>query len=118
MLSLSAAPAVASGFYGEGSYAHVAGTDGGEAGVGYTFDVGPLNVTPIIGGYAHDSDVQIYGKGEVTLPLLGFGEVGGGVRIAHETRPYGTVAFSPIPMISIKGNVGDHYYSAGLSIRF
>lgn len=119
LLAATAAPAVADGFMAEGSFAHVNHRDGGEAGVGYRFGAGPLNITPIVGGFLHSDDVDIYGKVEATLTIVGIGEIGGGLRADDDdVNPYATASFAVAPLISIKGNLGDDYYSAGLAIRF
>jgi hypothetical protein len=119
LLAVTAAPAMADGFMAEGSFAHVNHRDGGEAGVGYRFGLGPLNVTPIVGGFLHSDDVDIYGKVEATATLVGIGEIGGGLRVDDDdVNPYATASINVAPLISIKGNLGDDYYSAGLAIRF
>jgi len=119
LLALSAAPAMAQGFTAEGNFARVNHRDGGEAGIGYRFGFGPLHVTPIVGGFLHSDEVDIYGKVEATATLLGIGEIGGGVRADDDdVNPYATVAFTLAPLIYVKGNVGDDYYSAGLAVRF
>jgi hypothetical protein len=119
LLAATAVPAMAEGFTAEGSFAHVNHRDGGEAGVGYRFGVGPIHITPIVGGFLHSDDVDIYGKVEATATLLGIGEIGGGLRADDDdVNPYVTAAFAVAPLISIKGNLGDDYYSAGLAVRF
>jgi len=76
------------------------------------------------GQFASDSKcdnaaVKAYGKIEATYTLLGGIEFGGGARFSGEkVRPYGTISAPLAPRIRIKGNVGDHYYAAGLRAAF
>lgn len=89
-----------------------------------TFTNGQSRCRAPNGQFAKDEDctniaVDWYAKGEVAyVSETGF-ELGGGARLSSEkVRPYGMVAFAVAPRFKIRGNVGERYYAAGLSLGF
>lgn len=89
-----------------------------------TFDNGQTRCRAPNGQFADDEKcvniaVDWYAKGEVAyVSETGF-ELGGGARLSSEkVRPYGLVAFAIAPRFKIRGNVGERYYAAGLSLGF
>jgi len=63
--------------------------------------------------------VRAYGRVEATyrLPTSRI-ELGGGVRVSDEIRPYGTIALPLGKSGQIKANAGPHYLAAGLRLGF
>ena len=142
----------ATGIGTEAAFAQVDGINGGELGLGYGYDIGPLRVAPSAGAYIYRGDpsrfflqtqldnstacidstdnmiatlvhcndlaAQAYGKIEATLGIPGVGRLGGGYRISESSTPYGTVILTALPVLAIKGSVGNDYYAVGLSLGF
>ncbi|KMS55119.1 hypothetical protein V474_18935 [Novosphingobium barchaimii LL02] len=70
-------------------------------------------------GKCDNSGTKIFGKVEATYRLPMSFAVGVGARlIGNDLRAYGTVAMPLLPMIDLKGNIGDHYLAAGVQARF
>ena len=151
-LTAATQTAHATGMGTEAAFAQVDGVNGGELGLGYGYDLGPLRIAPSAGAYIYQGDpsrfflqtqldnstacidstdnmiatlvhcndltAQAYGKIEGTLGIPGIGRIGGGYRLSESSTPYGTVIFSALPLVSIKGSVGNDYYAIGLSLGF
>lgn len=56
----TANPAQASGIGAEAGYAQVDGVNGGEVGLGYGYDIGPLRVASVAGAYIYQGDPNRY----------------------------------------------------------
>ena len=151
-LTAAAPTAQATGIGTEAAFAQIDGVNGGELGLGYGYDIGPLRIAPSAGAYVYRGDpsrfflqtqldnstacidstdnmiatlvhcndltAQAYGKVEATLGIPGIGRIGGGYRLSESSTPYGTLIFSALPVVSIKGSVGNDYYAVGLSLGF
>lgn len=119
-LSLCLSPtAHANGIVLEGNYGHAQGDWGTELGGGIEVGGGGFALRPMVGAFIHDGDTSIYGKVEGTYAIPAVAEVGAGARISGDkARIYGTAAIPIAPWISLKGNVGDHYYAIGLRAGF
>ncbi len=89
-----------------------------------TFSNGESRCRAPNGQFAKDEDcvnvaVDWYAKGEVAyVTETGF-EFGGGARLSSEkVRPYGLIAFAVSPKFKVRGNVGERYFAAGVSLGF
>ncbi|MXP24916.1 hypothetical protein GRI39_02500 [Altererythrobacter indicus] len=109
----------------EANLASEDGDWGAELGAGYSLlNAGGFSLTPGAGVYIHDNDgsgdtsTQLYGRVEASYSIPASVTLGIGARFAHEVRPYGTISYPLLPMLSVKGNIGDDYYSAGLQAKF
>ena len=101
----------------EGGGARAEGQWGGEAAVGYGIGAAGFRLTPMVGGFASEGDVRVFGKVEATYSIPLLATIGAGVRVSdRDTTPYGTVALPLAPLLSLKGNVGDGYYALGLRL--
>lgn len=113
------APAQAEGLGIEGNYGRADGHWGAELGAGYAFGVGPISVTPGGGVFLRDGDVRVYGRVEANYRLPTATTVGAGIRVSRaNTRPYATIAFPLLPLMTIKGNAGPKYYALGLTFGY
>lgn len=117
------AAARAEGVAIEGNLARAQGNWGAELGAGYSFQAGPITLRPIGGVFIHsendEREVKLYGKAEATLTIPALAEVGAGARISGDrTRLYGTAAFNLLPLLKVKGNLGENYVSIGLLGQF
>ncbi|RKF19432.1 hypothetical protein D6851_12465 [Altericroceibacterium spongiae] len=65
-----------------------------------------------------DSAVSFYGKVEATYTVPMSVTLGVGARLDDDLRPYGTISYPLLPMLNVKGNIGDGYYAAGLQAKF
>ena len=65
-----------------------------------------------------DTSVSFYGKVEATYTIPMSLTLGVGARIDDDVRPYGTVSYPLLPLLNVKGNLGDGYFAAGLQAKF
>lgn len=101
----------------EGAGARADGRWGGEVGVGYGIGAAGFRLTPILGAFVADGDTRVVGKVEATYAIPLLATIGGGVRVGEgDTTPYATVALPLLPLVDLKGNVGDGYYALGLKL--
>lgn len=138
----------AQGIGGEINIARAQGETGAELGVGYQFNLGPIAIRPIVGGFVHQAegfsrdtfsngqsrcrdesngrfaedgscvDVDWYAKAEAAF-ATGPIEIGGGARFSDEkTRPYGLIAFNLSSSLKLQGSAGDSFFAAGVRLGF
>lgn len=70
-------------------------------------------------GKCDDTSVKFYGKVEGTFTIPMGPEIGVGARFSSDkAKPYGTASFALLPMLRVKGNIGDDYYALGLRADF
>ncbi|KQT33781.1 hypothetical protein ASG29_05080 [Sphingomonas sp. Leaf412] len=101
----------------EGAGARADGRWGGEIGVGYGIGAAGFRLTPVVGAFVADGDTRVVGKVEATYAVPLLATIGGGVRVGEgDATPYATVALPLLPLVSVKGNVGDGYYTLGLKL--
>lgn len=124
-LALLTVPAAASaqGIAVEGNLARAQGHWGGELGVGYSLQAGPITLRPIGGLFIHsdndEREVKPFAKAEATVSIPTIAELGAGARISGDrTRIYGTAAFDLLPKLKLKGNLGDKYAAIGVMAQF
>lgn len=114
-----AAPAHAEGLGVEANYARANGRWGAELGAGYSMGLAGFSLTPGAGVYLRDGGTAAYGRIEAAYQLPASLRIGVGARISgEEPRVYGTVAMPILPMVAVKGNVGHHYVSLGLTLGY
>lgn len=65
-----------------------------------------------------DAAFKAYGKLEAAVRVGEALELGGGVRVSDEARPYGMIAFNASEQFALQGFYGKEYYGAGLRVRF
>jgi hypothetical protein len=118
-LAATAVPAHAEGLGAEAGYGRADGHWGTELGAGYAFGFAGFHLTPGAGVYLRDGDTRLYGRVEASYTIPLSATIGVGARVsAHETRPYATLAMPILPKLRVKGNVGPHYYAAGLTLGY
>jgi len=90
---------------------------GAELGVGYRWQLGMLDITPLGGGFIANGDSRAFARLEagVSIPLVARVAVGARY-IGSQVKPYGSVGMPLIPRLSIKANGGPHYAALGLSL--
>lgn len=116
-LIFAAVPAHAEGLVAEANAARSHGDWGGELGGGLNFSSGPFTLRPMAGAFFGDT-TRLYVKGEATVTIPAFVEIGAGARlISDHVRAYGTASVPLGPMLRLKGNLGDGYGAVGLSLR-
>lgn len=116
-LMAAAMPAHAEGLVAEANAARSHGQWGAELGGGFNLASGPFSLRPMAGAFIGD-DTRLYIKGEATVTIPAFLEIGAGARfISDHLRAYGTASVPLGPMVRLKGNLGDGYGAVGLSLR-
>lgn len=89
-----------------------------------TFSNGESRCRAPNGQFARDEEcvniaIDWYAKGELVYETATGFELGGGARFSNEkVRPYATAAFAVSPQFKIKGNAGERYFAAGLTLGF
>ncbi|WP_336959467.1 hypothetical protein [Sphingobium aquiterrae] len=115
--SLAPMPAHAEGLVAEANAARSHSDWGAELGGGLNLSSGPFTVRPMAGAFLGDT-TRLYVKGEATVTIPAFVEIGAGARlISDHLRAYGTASVPLGPMLRLKGNLGDGYGAVGLSLR-
>lgn len=103
----------------EANYARAQGDWGAELGGGMSLEGGGFALRPMAGAFIRDGDTSLYAKAEATYTFPMFAEVGAGARFSGDkTRIYGTASVPLLPMLRLKGNIGDRYYAIGLRAGF
>jgi hypothetical protein len=112
-----ASPASANGIALEANAARSHGEWGTELGAGLDLGSGAISLRPMVGAFVAD-DTRLYMKGEATVTIPAFAEVGAGARlIGDHVRAYGTASVPLAPKLRLKGNLGEGYGAVGLTLR-
>ncbi|MXO64715.1 hypothetical protein GRI91_02990 [Altererythrobacter endophyticus] len=64
------------------------------------------------------TSVSAFGRVEASYSIPMSLTLGLGARIDDDVRPYATVSYPLLPVMNLKGNIGDGYIAAGLQAKF